>query len=128
LRAVEVLKEVAPKYSHILGFFYVNNTNFIHRKRVLGVIWDELPSMAFNMLGDSSRVMPYPRGREISKKALFDFFDDLFTGRSGSGDSMKKEYRPPSDFSKTVKDTDIETYLLNNTIIATRYTYNELVF
>ncbi len=28
LRAVEVLKEVAPKYSHILGFFYVNNTNF----------------------------------------------------------------------------------------------------
>jgi hypothetical protein len=25
-KAVEVLKEVAPKYSHVLGFFYVNNT------------------------------------------------------------------------------------------------------
>lgn len=72
---------MAPKYSHILGFFYVNNTMMWQRKRVLGVTWDELPAMAFNMLTDVSKVMPYPRGREISKVALFDFFDDLFTGR-----------------------------------------------
>ncbi len=50
--------------------------------------------MAFNMLGDNSRVMPYPRGREISKNALFDFFDDLFTGRAGLGEKMKEEYKP----------------------------------
>jgi hypothetical protein len=37
--------------------------------------------MAFNFLGDASRAVPYPRGRELSAKALFDFFDDLFTGR-----------------------------------------------
>ncbi len=99
-KAVQVLKEAAPKYSHILGFFYVNNTVFQHRKRVLGVTWDELPSMAFNFIGDSSKIMPYPRGREISKEALFDFFDDLFTGRSGVGENLKQEYRPPQDFSK----------------------------
>jgi hypothetical protein len=51
--------------------------------------------MAFNFIGDASKVMPYPRGREISKEALFDFFDDLFTGRSGSGENLKEEYRPP---------------------------------
>lgn len=76
--------------------------------------------MAFNMLGDNSRVMPYPRGREISKNALFDFFDDLFTGRSGIGEKMKEEYKPTQDFSKIRNDTEIEQYLLNNTIIAKR--------
>jgi hypothetical protein len=25
-KAVEVLKQVAPKYSHLVGFFHVNNT------------------------------------------------------------------------------------------------------
>ena len=35
--------------------------------------------------------MPYPRGKEITKEALFDFFDDLFTGRSGVGDNLKKD-------------------------------------
>ena len=122
------MKEVAPKYSHILGFFYVNNTSFNHKKRILGVTWDELPAMAFNMLGDNSKIMPYPRGREISKNSMFNFFDDLFTGRSGVGNKMKKEYKPPTDFSKTVMDTEIEQYLLNNTISATRFSYNELVY
>jgi hypothetical protein len=51
--------------------------------------------MAFNFIGDASKIMPYPRGREISKEALFDFFDDLFTGRSGVGENLKEEYRPP---------------------------------
>lgn len=85
-QALEVLKEVAPKYSHILGFFYVNNTVMLPRKRILGITWDELPSMAFNFLGgDSSRIIPYPRGAEISKVALFDFFDEIFTGKSKGG-------------------------------------------
>jgi hypothetical protein len=123
-RAVEVMKEVAPKYSHLINFFYVNNTHFWQRKRVLGVTWDELPSMAFNMIGDASKVIPYPRGAEISKKALFDFFDDLFTGRKGVGGA----YQPPKDFSKVRNDTEIETYLLNNTILANRDTFNSLIY
>lgn len=119
--AVEVLKEISPKYSHLVGFFYVNNTLMWQRKRVLGVTWDELPAMAFNMLGDASKVMPYPRGREISKKAMFDYFDDLFTGRNNQeGQQINQEYAPPSDFSKTKNDSEIETILLNNTIIANR--------
>ena len=127
-RALEVLKEAAPKYSHLIGFFQVNNTNFWQRKRILGVTWDELPAMAFNMLGDSSKVMPYPRGREISKDALFEFFDDLFTGRSGHGSRLRPEYMPPSDFSKVRNDTEIESVLLNNTILATRQNFAEHVY
>ena len=84
--------------------------------------------MAFNFIGDASKIMPYPREREITKEALFDFFDDIFTGRSGAGESLKEEYRPPQDFSKTRNDVEIETILLNNTIIATRHNYNELVY
>lgn len=116
-KAVEVLKEIAPKYNHLVSFFYVNNTYFWQRKRTLGVTWDELPAMAFNMLGDSSKVMPYPRGREISKNSLFEFFDNLFTGRTGQNEEI---YTPPTDFSKIKNDTEIETVYLNKTIIANR--------
>ena len=116
-KAVEVLREIAPKYSHLVSFFYVNNTYFWQRKRVLGVTWDELPAMAFNMLGDSSKVMPYPRGREISKNSLFDFFDKLFTGRTSQNEEI---YTPPTDFSKVKNDSEIETVYLNKTQLANR--------
>lgn len=59
--AVEVIKQVAPKFSPFVGLLYVNNTVFAQRKRVLGVTWDELPAMAFNMI--DQRVIPYPRGK-----------------------------------------------------------------
>lgn len=127
-KAVQVIKEVAPKYSHLISFFHVNNTLMWQRKRVLGVTWDELPAMAFNMMTDASKVMPYPRGMEISKNALFDFFDDLFTGRSGQGASLKPQYQPPTDLSKVRNDTEIEPILLNNTILANRLNFGELVF
>ena len=48
-QAMEVIKEIAPKYSHVLGFLQVNNTQYAGRKRILGITWDELPAMAFNM-------------------------------------------------------------------------------
>lgn len=123
--ALEVLKEVAPKYSHLVQFFHVNNTLMWQRKRILGVTWDELPAMAFNFLNDASRAIPYPRGREISKKAMFDFFDDLLTGRKVGS---VEEYAPPEDFSKIKNDTEIETVLLNNTILANRHNFGELVY
>lgn len=58
-----------------MGFFYVNNTQFMHRKRILGVTWDELPAMAFNMI--DSRVIAYPRGKRIEKDVVFEWFDDI---------------------------------------------------
>ena len=127
--AVQVLREVAPKYSHVLGFFYVNNTAFWQRKRVLGVTWDELPAMAFNFQGDASRVMPYPRGREISKEAIFDFMDDLLTGRGGAnGKANYEKYTVAKDFSKTRNDTEIETVYLKQTQLADRSTFASLVY
>jgi hypothetical protein len=83
---------------------------------MMGVTWDELPSMSFNML--DSRVLPYPRYREVSKNSMFDWFDDLFKGRN---------HEIPTDFSKEVKDTEIESLLLNNTISVTRDNYREVV-
>ena len=62
-----------------MGFFYVNNTAFYHRKRILGVTWDELPAMAFNMI--DSRVISYPRGKSIERDTLFDWFDDILKGK-----------------------------------------------
>ena len=60
--------------------------------------------MAFNMI--DNRVIPYPRGREISKDSLFDWFDDIMKGKV----SIKT-----SGFNREVKDTEIYPYLLNNT-------------
>lgn len=77
--AVSVLEEIAPKYRHLIGIYYVNNTIFWQRKRVLGVTWDELPSMAFNLI-EGSQAIPYPRDREISKQSMFEWFDAVFKG------------------------------------------------
>ena len=49
-KAAKELQKVAPKYSNYFGFFEVDNNLFMHRKRVLGITWDELPAMAFNMI------------------------------------------------------------------------------
>lgn len=57
----------------------MNNTLFAHRKRVLGVTWDELPAMAFNAL--DQRVLPYPRGKAMDKETIFNWFDEVFTGK-----------------------------------------------
>lgn len=116
-RAVEVIKQVAPKFSHIMGFLYVNNTAFLHRKRILGVTWDELPSMAFNMV--DSRVIAYPRGKPIERDILFDWFDAILQG---------KVQVKTSGFNKKVEDKEIAPILLNNTVIANRENYHELVF
>lgn len=62
-----------------MGFLYANNNDFYHRKRLLGITWDELPSMAFNMI--DQRVIPYPRYKEIQTDIVFDWFDDIMKGR-----------------------------------------------
>lgn len=72
--------------------------------------------MAFNMI--DNRVIPYPKGKPIEKKTLFDWFDDIVKGKVS----------PKTDnFSKEVVDTDIQKILLNNTMIATRENFDEIV-
>lgn len=115
-KAVEVIKQVAPKFSHVIGFFQVNNTQFQNRKRILGVTWDELPAMAFNMI--DSRVIAYPRGKPIEKDIVFDWFDDVIKG---------KVEAKTKGFQREIADPDIGPYLLNNTMIATRENYTDLI-
>ncbi len=65
-----------------------------------------------------NRVIPYPKGKAIEKKALFDWFDDIVKGKVA----------PKTDnFSKEVVDKDIQKILLNNTMIATRENFDEIV-
>lgn len=115
-KAVEVIKQVAPKFSHVIGFFHVNNTQFQNRKRILGVTWDELPAMAFNMI--DSRVIAYPRNKPIEKDIVFDWFDDVVKG--------KVEVKTKG-FQREIADADIGPYLLNNTQVASRDNYTDLV-
>lgn len=66
------------------------------RKRVLGITWDDLPAMAFNML--DQRVLPFPKDKQIDKDVLFTWFDDVLTGKL-----QPKE----SGFQKDIVDKDI---------------------
>lgn len=111
------MKQVAPKFSHVMGFFEVNNTQFIHRKRILGVTWDELPAMAFNMI--DARVIAYPKNKPIEKDIVFDWFDDVMKG--------KVEVKTKG-FAREIVDKEIGPFLLNNTLVATRENFTELAF
>ncbi len=112
-KALEVIKQVAEKFGHVLGFMYVSNKQFFVKRRILGITWEELPSMAFNML--DQRVIPYPRGKTIEKVEVFNWFDEIMSG--------KVELKT-SGFAKTLNDTLIGD-LLNETIAGTRDGFTE---
>ena len=48
--AIREIEKIEPKYGHLFGFYFADNTTWMQRKKILGITWDELPSMAFNML------------------------------------------------------------------------------
>ena len=76
--AKRVMNELSEKYGDYLGFFMANNTQYWRRKRILGITWDDLPSMAFNMV--DQKVLPYPRGMSIDKETMMSWMDDVFKG------------------------------------------------
>lgn len=84
---------------------------------MIGITWDELPSMAFNMV--DSRVIAYPRGKKIEKDIVFDWFDDIIQGKA----EIKTK-----GFEKEIVDKEIYPILLNNTVVANRDNYADLVF
>ena len=77
-KAVQEITKVAEKFKNYFGFFVADNDSYIKRKRVLGVTWDELPAMAFNMI--DQRVLPYPKGKKMEKDILLSWFDDVLKG------------------------------------------------
>jgi len=57
----------------------------------MGITWDTIPSMAFNMLDQT--VIPYPEGKEISADVMFTWFDDIIRGRDKSAWKFKQNHR-----------------------------------
>jgi hypothetical protein len=55
----------------------------------MGITWDDVPSMAFNMLDQT--VIPYPQGKLIEVNELLGWFDGIV--RRKDKDALKfKEY------------------------------------
>jgi hypothetical protein len=73
--------------------------------------------MAFNMI--DSRVIAYPRHKPIEKDIVFEWFDDIIQGKV----AVKTK-----GFQREIKDTEILPILLNNTLIADRDNYTDLVY
>ena len=68
---------MVPKYGHLFDFYYCENEVWKSRKRLMGITWDDLPSLAFNMLDQS--VIPYPKDKPIEKVEMFSWFDRIIT-------------------------------------------------
>jgi hypothetical protein len=45
------------------------------QKRLLGITWDEIPSLAFH--SKDGMILPYPQGRSISVDELYYWFEDI---------------------------------------------------
>lgn len=114
--AIEVLKQIQPRYGHLFGFFYAENEKWGHLKRILGITWDELPALAFNMLDQT--VIAYPRNKPIDQDSLTQWFDGIVTGRDQESVKFKEEHR-------IVKDFDIQKQSLPDTIITDRSNFTE---
>ena len=50
LDAIREVEKIQKKLSQYVGFFYAENKIWNSLKQRLGISWDDLPSLAFNML------------------------------------------------------------------------------
>lgn len=101
-KAIEEIQKIQPKYGHILGFYIAHNDDWSHTKRLLGITWEDLPAMAFNMLDKTA--IPYPQDKQIDADILFPWFDAILTGQDS--ESVKQD-----NFQRTIQDHDIEKLL-----------------
>jgi len=79
---VQNMQQVAPVFEHLFKVFIADTPEYLNQRRLLGVTWPELPSMAFNTL--EHNVLPYPRGRPMDKESLTVFFKNVALARDDS--------------------------------------------
>ena len=115
--AISEIGKIEPKYRNLLSFYIADNQRWSHLKRVLGITWDEVPSMAFHMLDKT--IIPYPKGKPILKDEMFKWFDDVVSGKAV--DSVKT-----GDYHSVINDHDIYETNLKHTIFATRMNFTYL--
>ena len=87
--AVEEMGHVEEQFGKFFAFYYCHNNYWSTKKRLFGITWDTLPSMAFNMLDQT--VIPFPEGMDIDRITI--------------GNWMKAiVYKPNMDEIKNKKD------------------------
>ena len=60
-------------------FAYVDQEQYMDRRRLIGITWDEVPSLAWNLM-DHSGLLPFPRYRKKTEKNLRDFVEGYLKG------------------------------------------------
>ena len=78
---LEIYKKVARKVTNFIKFVWADGTSaeYILKRRKLGLVSDNLPGIAFNLV--TRNIYPYPEDLEITESNLDGFINDFIEGR-----------------------------------------------
>ena len=80
----------------------------------MGITWDDLPSLAFNMLDQS--VIPYPKDKPIEKVEMFNWFDRIITRQDPEALKFK-------DYHRSIEDPGFHENYLDGTLRTDRQNF-----
>jgi hypothetical protein len=104
--AIAILEKVAPWFETQFKAFYVPDKRI--EKRLLGVTWETMPSMAFN--SQDQQVLPYPKGRAITEDSVKDWLKSIAKGTiqanaKPQGHDFKTKMADPTLYANFLMDT-----------------------
>ena len=113
-RLMHTMEEIAPVYEHIFKVYWTQDPHQLRQRRLLGITWEELPSIGFNTLDHVA--FPYPRENDFDKDTIVTWIKDLSRGKAKSA--------KVTDYSTVVNDQTIYEFFLEETLVADRQDFD----
>ena len=79
---LHTMEAVAPVYEHVFKVYWTSDPNQLRQRRLLGITWEELPSIGFNTL--DHQAFAYPRHYGFEREAVEKWIKDLSRGKAGA--------------------------------------------
>ena len=79
---LNTMEEIAPVYEHVFKVYWTDDVHQMKQRRLLGITWEELPSIGFNTLDHLA--FSYPRENDFYKDSLIKWIKDISRGKAAS--------------------------------------------
>lgn len=89
-KAIAEVEKVEKKFGHLFAFFYCPDHTWGEKKRLLGITWDTLPAMAFNMLDQT--VIPYPKHMQMDSESIMPWFENIILRKDTESTKFRTDH------------------------------------
>jgi len=116
---IKKLEVLAGKFKERFLFFWTDEKDSLDQRRILGITWDELPSMALNSVDHV--IFAYPRDEPFEIENLTRWLSQVSLSKS------KETELRTTDFVKRQRDPTMAEFFLDKTIKADHAMFEEVI-